>query len=78
MDEKKLIGLLPMMTSSLASMIAERDNICEDEAISKLYNSMLYSMLEKENTKVWQFSITKLFELYQEELKTGLIDFPEY
>lgn len=78
MDEKKLIGLLPMMTSSLASMIAEKDNISEDEAISKLYNSKLYSMLEKENTKVWQFSITKLFELYQEEVKTGSIDFPEY
>ncbi len=78
MDENKFIGLLPLITSNLAGMIAENENISEDEAISKLYNSKLYAMLEKENTKVWQFSVTKLFELYSEEQETGMIDFPEY
>ena len=78
MDEKKLMGILPMMTSALASKISESENISEDAAILKLYKSQLYCMLENENTKVWQFSITKLFELYQEEMVMGTIDFPEY
>lgn len=78
MDENKFIGLLPLITSNLAEMISENENISEDEAISRLYNSKLYAMLERENTKVWQFGATKLFELYCEEQETGTIDFPEY
>ncbi len=78
MDENKLIGILPMITSALAAKISENENISEDAAISKLYKSKLYNMLENENTTVWQFSVTKLFELYQEEMATGSIDFPEY
>ena len=78
MDENKLIGILPMITSALAAKISESENISEDEAISKLYKSKLYNMLENESTKVWQFSVTKLFDLYQEEMATGAIDFPEY
>ncbi len=78
MDENKFIGLLPLITSNLAGMISENENVSEDEAISRLYNSKLYAMLERENTKVWQFSVTKLFEFYCEEQKMGTIDFPEY
>lgn len=78
MDENKLIVLLPMITSAVANKIAESYHISEDDAISRLYSSKLYAMLEQENTKVWQFSATKLFELYQEEISTGILDFPEY
>lgn len=34
-------------------------------------------MLEKEETKVWQYSTEKLFELFLEEKNSGNITFPQ-
>lgn len=78
MDDKKLTAILPMIVSSLADRILSAYDISEDEAISNIYNSKLYAALENENTKVWQFSDQKLFDMYQEEINTGYIDYPEY
>lgn len=61
------------MTSAIAEKIAAHYHISEDEAIVRLY-----AMLEQEKTKVWQFSISKLFELYKEETERGVLDFPDY
>ena len=46
------------------------------EAFDKLYDSELYSVLEKEETKVWHYSVPKLFELWENELKTGKLKLP--
>jgi len=33
-------------------------------------------VLENEETKVWTYSVPKLFELYQDEVKTGRLMLP--
>jgi len=43
-----------------------------------LYRSGLYAALEKEETKVWQYSTEKLYDLYLEEKQTGKLELPEY
>lgn len=77
MDEKKLIALLPEITSAVVDFISSRDGMTEDEAIRSLYSSKLYQDLENEETKVWQFSTETLYSLYRQEKKTGKIEYPE-
>lgn len=46
--------------------------------MEKLYSSELYSVLEKEETKVWHYSVPKLYELWEKETKTGQLVLTEY
>ena len=78
MDEKKLIALLPGITSAVVDLISARDGMTEDEAIRSLYSSELYQNLENEETKVWQFSTETLYSLYRQEKRYGKIEYPEY
>ena len=60
-------------------MIAEyeKQNMSYTEAIKKLYASKLYAALEKEDTKVWQYSTPMLYSLLEQEEQTGTIRFPD-
>ncbi|MFR5932885.1 MAG: hypothetical protein ACLUGG_06570 [Oscillospiraceae bacterium] len=49
----------------------------EQDAISSLYSSLLYSYLEDEEMKVWHYSVPMLYELYLQGEETGCIQFPD-
>lgn len=51
--------------------------ISENAAITKLFNSELYAILEQEDTKVWHYSTHMLYSLLEQEEKTGKIEFPD-
>lgn len=78
MEKNKFDAILHIIISALANKIMNEYNLTEDEAILTLYKTELYSMLEKEETKVWQYSNEMLFSLYSRELDTGILDLPEY
>ena len=71
MEKNKFAAILPVIVGGLANKIIEETHMSEAEALDKLYNSALYSILEKEETKIWQYSVPKLFELWENEIKTG-------
>ena len=48
-----------------------------EKAVEMFYSSELYSRLEEEETKLWHLSAQALFDLFQEELDTGKITYPE-
>ena len=77
MDTGKFEIVLQIISTGLVDKIMTGAGQDEDAAMEKLYSSELYSMLEKEETKVWHYSVPMLYELYQEETKTGNITFPE-
>ena len=78
MNKNKFAAILPVVVGGLVNKIIEETHVSEDVAFDKLYSSELYSTLENEETKVWTYSIPKLFDLYQNETKTGCLEFPEY
>ncbi|MCL2639039.1 MAG: hypothetical protein FWD48_11800 [Oscillospiraceae bacterium] len=78
MAKDKFAALLPILIGGLANKIIEETHVSEDEALNKLYSSELYSALENEKTKVWTYSVPKLFDLYQAEITTGELNLPEY
>jgi len=77
MDKTKFDAVFPIICSSLAEKIAYELNLSEEDAVKKLYSSRLYELMEREETKVWQYSTEKLFELYLEESSSGKISFPQ-
>ena len=78
MDNKQFESVIPMIVVSLVDMIATKNELTEDATVKNLYSSSLYAALENEETKVWYYSVAKLYELYQNEMKTGKLELPEY
>jgi len=77
MSQEQFTALMPYIISDLVSLIAENDQISENIAMERLYNSQLYKLLEQEDLKLWQYSSHMLYSLFQQEQKTGNISFPE-
>lgn len=77
MDQNKFESMLILLVPQIISIITQRHNCDELTATKQFYESVLYSLLEKEETKLWHLSAAALFELYDEEVRTGSITFPE-
>ena len=77
MGQEQFAAIMPYISSDLVAMIADKQNIPSEEAITKLYSSKLYAALENEETKVWQYSTPMLYLLFEQEESTGTIQFPD-
>ena len=77
MGKEQFAALMPYISADLAAMIAEKQGVSGEEAIKKLYGSQLYAELENEETKLWQYSTQMLYSLFEQEEKTGKIEFPD-
>ena len=77
MGQEQFAAMMPYISADLVAMIADKQNISSEEAIIKLYASKLYEALENEETKVWQYSTEMLYSLFDQEEKTGTIQFPD-
>lgn len=78
MESNKFAAILPILVGGLVRKIVEATGQGEDETFEKLYASELYAALENEETKVWTYSVPKLFDLYQSEITMGKLELPEY
>ena len=70
--------VLLTISAGLVKKIVLETGLDEDVAMEKLYSSALYAELEKEETKVWHYSVPKLFELLHKEMENGQLVLPEY
>lgn len=77
MGQEEFAAMMPYISTDLVAMIVKNQSITEKEAIKKLYSSKLYAMLEKEETKVWQYSTQMLYTLFEQEEELGAIHFPD-
>lgn len=77
MSQEQFVAMLPCITDDLASVISKRQSISEIEAVTKLYRSRLYALLEQEDTKLWHYSTDMLFHLLEQEEQTGILNFPD-
>jgi hypothetical protein len=77
MTVEKLSALLAVLNPSVVQLIMDNKKLSNIEAVNLLYNSDLYAMLENEESKLWHLSPHVLYELLEEELGTGSINYPE-
>ena len=71
MNKNQFATILPVIIGGLVRKIMEEMQLSDDEAFEKLYESKLYTDLEQEETKLWTYSVPKLFDLYQKEVKSS-------
>lgn len=77
MEQKKFEAMLVLIVPKVIGLIVENHGTDEVTASKRFYESKVYSLLEEEGTKLWHLSPLTLFNMYDEELKTGNIIFPE-
>jgi len=77
MTPEKFSALLAVLNPSVVQLIMNNRKLANVEATKLLYNSALYAMLENEASKLWHLSPLTLYELLEEELTTGSIQYPE-
>ena len=76
MNERSYETLLYSITFNVVNRLMEINNWSEDEALERFTSSKIYTYLEKEETKVWQYSSFMLTELFNEE-RSGRLALPE-
>ena len=76
MNERSFETLLYSITTNVVTKIMESNGWSEDFAMERFTQSKLYSYLEREETKVWQYSAYMLAQLFNEE-RAGRLSLPE-
>ena len=77
MNPTKFDAMLVLLVPSVIKEIVSNNNISELDATVAFYSSQLYEDLEREDTKLWHLSAKALYQLEEEETKTGKISYPE-
>ena len=77
MDKKQFESMLILIVPAVVNLIKDNNNFGEIGAIETFYQSKVYEKLEQEDTKLWHFSPLTLYNMYEEEQKTGKLIFPE-
>ena len=77
MNQEQFAVLMPYIVADLVGVIAEKRSVTAGEAVSLLYHSQLYSVLAREDTKVWYYSTPMLYSLFEQEMVCGEIEFPD-
>lgn len=77
MGEEKFSAVMGVLVEQIVCLIIENYPYDEITASSEFYNSNIYALLEQEETKLWHFSPLTLFNLFDEEKKTGSFALPE-
>ena len=75
MEKQKFEAML--LVPQVIHLITENYPYDEVSATKEFYDSEVYSFLEQEDTKLWHLSALTLFNMFDEEKKTGTFIFPE-
>ena len=77
MKKEKFEAILFLLVPQIVNLIVENYSLDEVTAHKELYNSKVYAFLEQEDTKLWHLSALTLFNMLDEEKRTGKVIFPE-
>ena len=67
MGQEQFSAIMPIISADIVAMITAQRGVSECEAIKMLYASKLYETLEKEETKLWQYSTPMIYSLLEPE-----------
>ena len=77
MKDEKFGAVMGILVPQVIRLITENYAYDEMTATNEFYSSNLYALLEQEDTKLWHFSPLTLFNMFDEEKRTGSFTFPE-
>jgi len=77
-EDRRHTRRLYKSVQGIVEAIAHEYEMNEPEATTAFYHSRLYGLLSDEETKVWWFSVSALFDIYKTEKETGAIENSPY
>ena len=77
MDEKFRSVLRIALIPQTVDLIVEKDGLDDIAAINAFYQSKVYDLLAKEETKLWHYSAMTVYMMWKHEQETGEVIFPE-
>ena len=77
MGVEKFSAVMGVLVEQIVHLIVKNYVYDEVTASNEFYNSGVYALLEQEDTKLWHFSPLTLFNMLDEEKKTGSFELPE-
>ena len=77
MVQEQFNAMIPVIGTDIVNMITEKRSVSEKKAIKLLYTSKVYEALEKEETKMWQYSTSMIYSLLEQEWNDGTIRYPD-
>ena len=77
MDEKFNSILSIALIPQTVELIAENQGLDDITALNEFYQSNVYELLSKEETKMWHYSPLTVYIMWKHEKETGEIIFPE-
>ena len=77
MEQEQFSAIMPIISADIVTMITAKRGVSESKAIKLLYASKLYETLEKEETKLWQYSTPMIYTLLDQEWESGMICYPD-
>ena len=63
------LSMLPFVMEELAGLVMKKKSLSLNDALRYIYSSNLYSLLLKENTKLWYSSTLLLYDELEKEKK---------
>lgn len=77
MTREKFEAVMILLVPQIVQLIAEAYSYDEMTASREFYESEVYAILEREDTKLWHLSPQAVFSMFDSEKKTGSFDIPE-
>ena len=77
MDEKFNSILSIALIPQTIDLIVKNEGLDDIAAMNQFYQSRIYELLSKEETKMWHFSPMTIYIMWKHERETGEIVFPE-
>ena len=77
MRAEKFGASMGVLVAQIVHLITENYEYDEMPASNEFYSSKVYALLEQEETKLWHLSPLTLFNLFDEEKKTGSFELAE-
>ena len=77
MDEKFNSILSIALIPQTVALIVEKEGMDDIAAMNEFYQSRVYDLLSKEETKMWHFSPMNVYMMWKHEKTMGEIVFPE-
>lgn len=72
--QKNVHLFIPLKVAKVTEMISKNKNISWEEALLKFYNSKVYDILEKEDTKLWYEGPSYLYMGFEMEQRGEVLD----
>ncbi len=77
MRAEKFGASMGVLVEQIVHLITENYEYDEMTASNEFYSSKVYALLEQEETMLWHLSPLTLFNLFDEEKKTGSFELAE-